>query len=271
MRELIIILLLTSFGYGQSAHVQNPLLSDRFLVTVGIYWPSDDYAVGVNGSSQKNNSFDFDENFNVKNNHITPVIGFHWRFTKKWHLNTEYFQLGYKRRATLENDIQWGDYTFKAGTSAEAGISLNMYRIALGRTIYQNDRFLMIGGLGLHAMNIKAFIEGNAYINDEQFSSERVSVKGVAPLPNITLTSLYVFSKKISGSFRIDWFALNIDQFSGGLWDINPILYFQAFEHLGFSMGYNFFDFNFEFDDQNWKGTFETIYHGPSIGITSNF
>ncbi len=268
--KLYVWLLLFSLSCFSQTNKSYPLHDDKFLVTVGVYWPSDDYKIGVNGSFAED-QFNFDESFDTKNNHVTPLLAFHWRFTKKWHVNAEYFQLGYRRSAELQEDIEWGDYTFKAGSFAKGGIYLNMYRVVLGRTIYKSDRFLAMAGLGVHALNIKAFIEGTAYLNDQEFAGERLSVRGVAPLPNITLSSLYAFSKKFSGSVRIDWFALKIEEYSGGLWDINPTLYFHAFDHLGFFVGYNFFDFNFTFDDENWKGTFDTSLKGPSIGITSNF
>ena len=274
MRCLVIklslfFLFFSSVCFGQEEN-RKPFMSDRFFVTVGTYWPTDEYLIGVNGSFLEN-KIDLDEAFNIKNDHVTPLLSFYWRFSRKWRIHAEYFQLGYRRSLEIEEDINWGDYTFRAGTFVKGGIYLNMYRVAIGRTIYESDRFIAMAGIGMHALNIKAFIEGEAYVDDEKFSTDRYSVRGIAPLPNITLSSVYSFSKKFSGALRVDWFALKINEYSGSLWDVSPTLNFQAFDHLGFFLGYNFFDFYFKFDDNEWKGTFEALYKGPTIGITSNF
>lgn len=263
----LLVIPFTCFGQKE---IKNSFMADRFLVSVGTYWPTDEYRIGVDGSFTEN-KFDFGETFDVKNEHVTPLISFYWRFSKKWRMQVEYFQLGYRRSEELEEDIYWGDYTFKVGGFVKGGIYLNMYRFVIGRTIYESDRFLALAGLGVHALNIKAFIEGEAYLDDQKYSTDRYGVKGIAPLPNLTLSTIYSFSKKFSGSFRVDWFALRINEYSGSLWDVTPTLYFQAFDHLGFFVGYNFFDFTFKFDDKNWDGIFEASFKGPSIGITSNF
>lgn len=284
MKKALLILLLITISSNQFLNAQkknieepiNTILSDKFDFELGAFIPTKDVRVSVNGSSV-DNTISFDESFGFKKNETTPYFNFNWRFSRMWKLSAEYFQLKTADKADLDEDISWGKLIFKENTFVEAGYGLELYRIFVGRVIFKNSKQELGGGIGFHAMNVSAFIEGRAYLeNSETGETEdvgvtRSNVEAFLPLPNIGIYYTYCFSPKWAFSIKADWFGLKIDSFSGILWDVDPKINFQITDHFGMRGSYRFFTINANVDRSVWEGDVKLDFQGPTVGLYYGF
>lgn len=267
---LYLIIIPFNILLAQKNDVKHPILKDEFLSSVGVFLPSKKVSIGVDGSTP-NDKINFNSSFNLNNNEVTPFLNFAWRFAKKWKLGVEYFSIKNANKATLKEDIVFENITFKKGTNTRGGFGLNMYRVFVGRSFLRGLKYEFGAGLGIHALNTNAFIEGNILISEGDINFERRAVSASIPLPNLGLWYFYTPTTKLAFIARVDWFGLTLGKYSGILWNIAPGIKYQVFKNIGFGVDYRFFRFKANVNQSRWKGNFDMTFHGLLFVININF
>ncbi|MCK4561474.1 MAG: hypothetical protein KAT78_01075 [Flavobacteriaceae bacterium] len=272
MKQIIILFILISqqLVFSQVENNKNPILVDKFRFNAGVYFPTETLKIGANGDSP-NIDFDFNEAFKLDNYETTFFFNFFWRFSKKWMLSTEYFGVSDSKKLELEEDVHWNEYTFKKGSNVEADYGLDIYRIFAGRVISRGAKHEFVGGLGIHAMNINAFIKGEAFINEEDFEFKKSAISSTIPFPNLALWYIYAPTSKLSLMGRLDWFGITVGEYSGSLWNIGPSINYQIFKNIGIGASYRYFKASAKVNKPDWDGRFSVTYKGPLISISGNF
>ena len=250
---------------------KHPLLADKFWIEAGAFFPTNTLKIGADGSLGE--EIDFNETFDVSENQITYFVNFEWRWNKKWRLTAESFSVNNASRATLDSTIVFDNTTFEKGTTVKAGIDFALIRVFVGRTISSGPKHSLGAGLGVHAMNLGAFVEGEIKSNNEELNGtfQRKKVSVLIPLPNIGAWYHWAPTEKWAFIARVDWFGINIDQFSGGLWDIAPGVRYQFAEHFGVGADYRFFLLDATIDTDDWKGGINMNFTGPTLTLNWNF
>jgi hypothetical protein len=273
--SIVVFLVIFSSLYSQTDGDKNPMLTDRFLARAALFIPARTVQVGAEGNIPSNNlgDIDFDESFGIGGTQNTLNFDFIWRFSRNkfWSVRGQYFRVASEGGAVLEQDIEWQDYTFQAGSSVTAGYGLSLYRIFFGRVISTGQKHELGGGLGIHGLNTYAFIEGEAFINDISTGFRRERVNGFLPLPNIGVWYIWAPTPKWAFSATVDWFGIKIGDYSGGLWNLSPGVTFQAFKNIGFSANYHYLNYYANVTQNSWNGSFDMTFKGPSFGVTANF
>ena len=277
MKNIIIILFIyiatIQLSFSQNSDNKNPILTDKFLVSAGIYSPFKQVKFGADGTLPSGviDDIDFDESFGLDGIQNTFTFNFIWRFSKNWSVSTDYFRIGSENKAILNEDIEWNGYTFQKGSQVKAGFGISLYKIFFGRVISRGNKHEFGGGLGIHAFNVDGFIEGNALIDDVSVGFEKSEVSVILPLPNIGFWYYYAPTKKWAFTAKMDWFGIKIGDISGVLWNINPGINYQIFENLGVSLNYKYISIAADVDKDTWNGDFNLGFQGPSFTITGNF
>lgn len=275
--KLSILVFLVTFSslFAQSDGDKNPILTDRMFIKPGWYFPSQDIKLGVDGSvdGDRYEDLDLDETFKLNRGEDSFNLDFIWRFSKNkfWSVSGEYFKVGDKKTVTLDEEVEWDDVVYPIGGEVTASYRVALYRIFFGRVISTGQKHELGGGLGIHGLNIKGTIEGNGFVGDESVGFERREVKGFLPLPNIGLYYIWTPSSKWALSAKLDWFGIELDNISGGLWNVSPGVTFQIIENLGINANYQFLNFNANVDSNSWNGGFDLSFSGPALRIIGNF
>lgn len=271
-------LLAPLLGNAQSTNdtsVQHPILTSKFIINAGLYVPTKSLKVSANGNSITNEEIDFGKTFKFDNKENTFATNFIWRFSKsrRWNVGLEYFKISNREEVSLDREIEWKDTVYPVGAEVEAGITFNLYRILFGYAFSQGEKHEFGAGLGVHAMDIKSFIEGKAYVGDdvEDFDLDRKSVSATAPVPNLGLWYFYAPHYKWAFTARIDWFAIKINDVDGSLWNLAPGVKYQAWENIGFGLNYRFFQTKIKVDKSVWDGSINFRFNGPLFTLSANF
>lgn len=272
MRFLFVLFFLFSFVPFSRAQEEekNPILNDHFYIEGGLFVPSKYVKLGANGSS-KNDEINFGETFNLNDNQATYFLNAEWRWNKKWRLAVETFGVNNAAIAKLDEDIVFEDVTFEKGSYVRGGIEFSVYRIFVGRIISSGQKHSLGAGLGVHAMNIGAFIEVDLKTNIEDIEYQKRSVSALVPVPNIGAWYHYAPTPKWAFVARLDWFGITIDQYSGGLWDLAPGVKYQIIKNLGLGVDYRFLFLNARVNESQWDGKFNMDFNGPLFTIHGNF
>jgi hypothetical protein len=266
---MILIIISAQHTFGQEKESKHPILTNRFQLGIGFYYPTQRVQFKVN-SDAEDQEIEFDQTFDFNNNQITPYINFEWRFTKKWKLEADYFNINYATSAVLEEDIEAGDYIFNKGSTVGIGYKINLYRLFVGRVISSGFKHELGAGLGLHVLDLGPYIEGNIIVDDGSNEFKRTDVSATAPLPNIALWYYFTPTEKWAFTVKVDWFSLTIDQYSGSLWDISPSVRYQIIKNLGVAIDYRFFGVNAKIREEQWDGGVKLSFSGPTVTLIGN-
>ena len=267
-----IAILFSGFLFSQEESEKHPILTDRFQAEAGLFLPSKSIRIGADGSSE-NDEIDFDEAFKLNDSETTLFLNFEWRFSKnrKWKVGVEYFAIKNANKAELKEDIEFDNITFKEGTNIRGGFGINMYRIYFGRSFSRGLKHEFGAGLGVHALNTTAFIEGDVLTSEGDLNFERRAVSALVPLPNIGLWYYYTPTTKLALVARVDWFGITIGDYSGGLWNVAPGIKYQIFKNVGLGIDYRYFIVNANVNKSDWNGSFDMTFNGPLFVVHANF
>ena len=257
----------------QDSFVKNPILTDKFLIGAGLYSPLNKVVFGVDGKLETDikDDIQFDERFQLDDSQQSFALNFTWRFSKNYSVTAEYFAVNTSKTVTLDETVEWNDKTYEVGAEVTGGYKFALYRVFFGRVISRGNKHEFGGGLGFHTVGVKAYIEGNASVNEGSASFERSSASVTLPLPNIGFWYIWAPHQKWAFTGRVDWFGVSISNYSGNLWGLTPGITYQAFKNIGFSANYRYLTLNAKVDKDTWKGNFGMDFYGPSFKVTANF
>jgi hypothetical protein len=248
----------------------HPLLKDRFNASLGAFLADKKLKIALNGQDA-NELIDFGEAWGFDSDETSFAGEFRWRFGKKWSVSGQYFSSKDEGTATLEEDVAWGDYIFREGTFASAGVDMTVARVFAGRRFSTGPRHDFGLGLGVHWIELGAFIEGEVIVNDESLGVRKESVSTGAPLPNLGAWYYYAFSPRWLARARLDYLDVSFDKYSGGLTNGSVGIEYQMFRHLGVSLSYQYFGLDVDVKDTNWRGGVEVTLRGPFLSLTANW
>jgi hypothetical protein len=133
----------------------HPYLENGFSLDIGIFYPDRELDLRVNGSlAGINDEIDFDESLGLKRADEVFSAQMSWQFAGRWSLIGQYFASSDSRRAVLEEDVEWGDVVFGAGSFAAIGADFSLTRIFFGRHFDTGKRHEIGVGCGIHWLHV---------------------------------------------------------------------------------------------------------------------
>ena len=270
MTKTIILSCLLCFAESQLTLAEesdnlHPYLQRGFSLDVGVFYPDRQLDLSVNGTiAGINEEIDFDQGFNLKAADNVFAGEISWRFRGKWSVLGQYFASSGSTGVVLEEDIEWGNVVFGAGSFAAAGSSFSLTRFFFGRQLNTRESHDFGIGGGIHWLHIAAFIEGEITVNGTPAGARR-SVSVEAPLPNIGAWYRYSISPRWALRSRLDLFGADIGDYDGLLVNVSLGLNYQVFEHVGLGLSYNYFKLDVGVDKSDWRGELETVYDGVYV------
>ncbi len=134
----------------------HPFLSDNIHIGLGVYRPSLKRRIGAD----PNDGGSPGESIAASNSQSTGLLNFHWRFTKNWSFQGTCWNTDSESEQTLTEDFEFQDQVFQAGTFVKSGIDISITRLFWGRSFSSRPGTDWGVGLGLHALDIDVFVEG---------------------------------------------------------------------------------------------------------------
>jgi len=244
------------------AEDRHPSLESPFSIDIGVFYPDRELDLRVNGSiAGINDEIDFDKRRQFKSAGDIFAMELSWQFRGRWSFVGQYFKAEDDNRAVLKEDIEWGNVVFGAGSNVAIGTDFSLTRLFFGWRFDTNKSHDVGIGGGLHWLNMGTFIEGEILINGTSKSARR-SVSAEAPLPNIGAWYKYSISPRWALRARLDLLSANVGDYDGLLLNSAIGVNFEAFEHFGIGVNYNYFKLDVGIDKSDWRGDIETLYNG---------
>ncbi len=269
----LMLFIVSNLSFSQKNDSINPVLTDKFLINAGIFTPAKKVKFGFKSSDNPNgkNIVDFDKTFKMSGLQSSFIFDIKWRFSTYWSVNSSYFRIGNKKSIELQNDLEWNDITFKAGTGIEGSFAMSIYKIFFGRVISKGNKHELGGGLGIHAFVLNGYIKGQVLVNEDEYKYKKSNISATIPLPNVGLWYIYAPFNKLSLTTRFDWFGITIDEYSGSLWNFNAGLNYRVLKNIGLNVSYKYLKVTANVNKRLWNGDFYMKFHGPVFTVSGNF
>ncbi len=249
----------------------HPLMTSGVSIDAGAFLPVRELDLSVNGTFGENEKIDFDRGLKLRNADSVFSGELAWRFRSRWSFLAQYFKSSDSASVTLEEDIEWGDIVFGAGTTVSAGTSFTLTKFFVGRhwDLSGNRHDIGVGG-GIHWLSLNSFIEGTIIENGTPIEI-RQTARTEGPLPNLGFWYRYSISPRWAFRSRFDVLKANVGRYNGLLLTAALGVNFQAFEHVGLGVSYNYFELDVKVDQSDWRGKVETIYDGAYVYVSAFF
>lgn len=258
--------------FAQDAEDVHPFLIKKYIFNAGVYFPDRSFKVGIDASTPSPTpQFDVSEQFKLSESETTESFEFAWRFAERWVARGQYFSVGGSKSLTLDEDVEWGDYTFGAGTGISGGVDVSITRLFAGYSL-RHDGVQEFGvGAGVHRLDLGVFISGQAIINNNPPESVERHASTVGPLPNLGGWYLRSLSKRWALFTRLDWLSASIDKYDGSILNAALGINFAVSPHFGIGASYNYFEIDLTINDTSWTGTAEQRIDGPFVYLTATW
>jgi hypothetical protein len=242
----------------------NPVLQDNFRFTVGGFYASTNTNAALEPSAGGVGvGINFENALGLPNRRLVAEGAMYWRFAKRWRLDVNYFGIARRATRTLSQDIQWGDYTFTAGTEVNSSFRLSDLRASVGYSFFRTTDKEVGVGLGLHAAGMRANIDASG------IGAEAGDV--TAPLPVLSFYANFALTDQWAMTTRADFLSLEYSDYKGELRSIALDVVYQPFRNLGFGFGWHSLITNLTVNKTDWAGQVVVAYQGPSGYVSFSF
>ena len=242
----------------------HPWMDSRFILEVGIFYPERLARLTAQGSvdvSLPSPNQDFGSQVSLSQSDSTFSAEVGWRMGDKWTMRMQYFDSRGASTAALDEDIQWEDLTFLAGTNITVGFEFELTRAVWDYLVLSDPGQRLGLSVGFHWLHIRGFVEGTVLTdNGQAFAGESASVD--APLPNVGFTYSRALNSRWGFRTRLDWFSADIHPYDGIFINASAGFNYRFADHFGIGVNYNYVDLDVGVNGDNWRGEVNTRFNG---------
>jgi len=208
-------------------------------------------------------NIDFEQALGITTQKTVPDIFARFRFTDRWRVEAEYFQLNRRGDQATQNQIQWGDVTFPVNTQIQSKFNFSDIRISGGYSFFRTaDKELGVG-FGFHMAGYDVTLNSAA--------SGTESEKVLAPLPVLSGYGQFALTEQWAVGVRLDRFAMTYDKYNGNITSIGVDLNYQPFRHVGFGLAYRSLNIALKVTGDQLTGKFAQTFQGPLLYMNGSF
>jgi len=261
----IVSLILASVLAGPAIAEPPPV---RFEVSLGAYVPQLTTNIRLDGAGgQIGTELDFEDNFNLDDTKLVPIVGFDWNIKKKHGLNLVWFDLQRESNGDSTITFFFGNESFPVGVPLHVRFDTEVLALTYAYKFFNNKQRSFGMNFGLNINEITAGIR----VTDGSPSPPSETGEVTAPLPTIGVTGHVMLSRKWEFTGALGLFALSIDDFDGVLTALQASFLHRTFKNVGFGIGYNGFNVRVDSENEDFRGRIKYGYNGVTAFLNLRF
>ncbi len=239
--------------------------SKRFGIGLGAFVTERDSKTRLDGSVGSDGTpIDLESDLGLeKSGTVVRLDGF-FRISESHRLDFSVFDLSRSSSKRVQTEIDFDDVIYPVDTVVSSEFDLNIYKLAYTWSFVQRDS----GYLG---------VTGGVYVADigTKLAAESIGARSgsgiTAPLPVIGLRGEHAFNNKWSVRASAEFFALEYNDYSGGLVDWLVGVDYRVTERTSVGIGFNSVGFDVGVDKQRLNGDLDWRYSGAILSLRVDF
>ena len=274
------LLALSASAPARAGSPSEDLLNDRFVIAVGVFVVSSTINGSLLGSANTSDqTINFDKQFGTDANQTRWRGEVLWRITPTQHVRFSYFSNDIGRTRTIDQDLAWGDYTFKAGGQVTAETKFRVYELTYEFAFLRRPNYEIAAVAGIHLDDLTLKLSGDASLTVDtptgpvqqptMFTSSSHSVP--APLPVFGFRGDWAVSPHVYLDASAQIFSLSYQGIAGNWSDLRAGATWMFSEHFGLGIGYNRFATHVDVGKGSFNGRLNWGYQGLLIYLRGGF
>src|SRR5262245_35630702 len=260
-----------SAARAQDAIPSHPTLRDSFYFSLGAFVPKTSTSAQLDSTNLGVGTvIDFERALGMKTQEAVPEVFARWRFADRWRLEMAYFALNRRGDKVIEQDIQWGDQTFVAGTEIQSKFNFSDLRTSVGYSLFRRPDKDVGVEFGFHVASYDISL-GAAGIGAAGAAGTSETKKVLAPLPVLSGYGQFALTEEWAISVRLDRFVMSYNDYYGNITASLVDLNYQPFRYIGFGPAYRSLFINLSVTRPTWTATFAQSFQGPLAYMNASF
>jgi hypothetical protein len=272
--------LLVATAVAQADSPAEELLKDRFTVDLGTFVVASNLNGSLRGTANTSDqNVNFDKQFGTNADQTRWRVDVLWRITERQHLRFMYFDNDIRRTRTIDQNLEWGDYTFVAGAQVTAEQKFRVYELAYEYAFLRGDSYEIVVSGGIHYDDLTLKLSGDASLTVDTptgpvmqpttFTTKQSSVP--APLPLLGLRGDWAASDHVYLDASAQVFKLSYDGIDGNWSDLRAGVTWMFNHHFGVGVGYDRFAAHVDVNKGSFNGRLNVGYQGGLIYVRGGF
>jgi len=256
------------------------LLNDRVVVLLGGFVVSSNIDGSLLGSANTTNqSIDFNKQFGTDVDQTRWRGEVLWRITPTQHLRFSYFDNDISRTRPIDQDLAWGDYTFKAGGQVTAETKFRVYELDYEFAFLRRPNYEIVAVAGIHLDDLSLKLAGNASLTvdtpngpvEQGATFTKTSESVPAPLPVFGFRGDWAVTPHVYVDAAAEVFGLSYQGIDGNWSDLRAGATWMFSERFGVGIGYDRFATHVDVGKGTFNGRLNFGYQGLLIYVRGGF
>ena len=264
---------------GANSSTEN-LLNDRFVVSLGGFVVSSKINGSLSGTANTSGeNTDFDKRFGTDADQTRLRAEVLWRITPRQHLRFSYFNNAVQGTRAIDQDLAWGDYTFRAGGQVTAEVKFRVYELNYEFAFVRRQNYEIVAVVGMHLDDLTLKLSGNASLTVDTpmgpveraatFTTKSSSVP--APLPVVGFRADWAVSPQVYLDASAQVFAVGYQGIDGNWSDLRAGATWMFSDHFGIGLGYDRFVTHVDLSKLSFNGRLNFGYQGLLFYLKGGF
>jgi hypothetical protein len=256
------------------------LLNDRFVIDVGGFVVTSTINGSLLGSANTSEqSIDFNKEFGTDADQTRWRAEFLWRITPTQHVRFSYFDNDVGRTRTIDQDLPWGDYTFKVGGQVAAETKFRVYELDYEFAFLRRPNYEIVAIAGIHLDDLTLKLSGNASLTvdtptgpvEETATYTSTSHSIPAPLPVLGFRGDWAVSPHVYLDASGEIFSISYQGIDGNWSELRAGATWMFSDHFGVGIGYDRFATHVDVGKASFNGRLNWGYQGLLLYLRGGF
>jgi hypothetical protein len=241
---------------------EHPIMSDRWFIGAGAMWSESNVTASLN-RRVLGAIIDFEHDVGLSENNAIGLAMMRWRFSRRWQLEAEYFNLDRDNEKEISRTVDWGDLSLPENARVRGKFDVEDFRLSIGYSFFRTKDKEVGVGVGAH------WVRFEAGLFTQNFGSEQAAQS--APLPFATLYARMALSDRWLLSLRVDRLSLDTGTIDGKVFSSGAEFIYQPWRHFNVGLGFRDLNFQISSTSEDWRGKAQVQQSGPVVFIATTF
>lgn len=261
--SLLVAVSVACVSLSSTANAQN----SGAWVEISGYRPSIHTTVNVTPNDQLSppRSISFEDDLALADSETLPAINAGVWLSKSWNLQFDYYNVSRRSNYVIDREIEFDGAIFPVNGTIESRFTSDVYRVTLGRRIFESDTLRAGVELGVHLTNFKMGLSGEAVIDGGMVEVAAKNRTLLAPLPTLGLNVEFDVSDRITIGANTDYFRLKTSKFKGEMLAVEARAGYAITDKLQAGVLYRLVDYQYRFKKSDVSGSVDYRFSGPGL------
>jgi hypothetical protein len=198
----------------------------------------------------------------------TASLGYRRRLSQRVSIDFNYFSYTATGSRLLETEVTFKDRIYDVGVLLDTEYKTKTLAARLTYDYYQTPSSALSIGFGLHAIQLRSTLSGDARLEGFPIASPQVTTDDLlAPLPNFLFTGRHAFNDRLLLQMSAGWLSFNIDDYEGKILLAEVALDYRVTTSTSVAFAYNFNNIDVNHYERFFESNYNLVQDGPLFMI----